>query len=104
MPTTPAPPSSTRSWDTRAGFAPSSAPGRLWMCDNAIGSPRSMCQNARNLSAFAIAPNPIDGSFISGPGTEANKGEIVKAMLGRAGPLDLITAGEGIETQKRHSH
>ncbi|MAN76255.1 MAG: hypothetical protein CML24_03410 [Rhizobiales bacterium] len=52
-----------------------------------------------HLQAFPVDEIKIDRSFIAGLGTDANKGEIVHAMLGLAKTLGLVTVAEGIETQ-----
>ncbi|AVF02380.1 MULTISPECIES: EAL domain-containing protein [Devosia] len=52
-----------------------------------------------HLQALPVDEIKIDRSFVSGLGTDANRGEIVQAMLGLAKTLGLKTVAEGIETQ-----
>lgn len=51
-----------------------------------------------HLKALPVDEIKIDRSFVSGLGTDANKGEIVEAMLGLARTLGLVTVAEGVET------
>lgn len=51
-----------------------------------------------HLQALPVDEIKIDRSFVSGLGTDANKGEIVEAMLGLARTLGLVTVAEGVET------
>jgi len=52
-----------------------------------------------HLQALPVDEIKIDRSFVTGLGTDANRGEIVQAMLGLAKSLGLATVAEGIETQ-----
>ncbi|CAD7053758.1 bifunctional diguanylate cyclase/phosphodiesterase [Pseudorhizobium halotolerans] len=52
-----------------------------------------------HLQTLPVNEIKIDRSFVSGLGTESNRGEIVKAMLGLAKSLGLTTVAEGIETE-----
>jgi diguanylate cyclase (GGDEF)-like protein/PAS domain S-box-containing protein len=52
-----------------------------------------------HLQALPVDEIKIDRSFVSGLGTEKNKGEIVQAMLGLAKTLNLTTVAEGIEAE-----
>lgn len=51
-----------------------------------------------HLQTLPVDEIKIDRSFVAGLGTDSNRGEIVKAMLGLAGSLGLTTVAEGIET------
>lgn len=53
-----------------------------------------------HLKTLPVDEIKIDRSFVSGLGTESNRGEIVKAMLGLAKSLGLTTVAEGIETER----
>jgi diguanylate cyclase (GGDEF)-like protein/PAS domain S-box-containing protein len=50
-----------------------------------------------HLQALPVDEIKIDRSFVSGLGTDKNKGEIVRAMLGLAKALNITTVAEGIE-------
>ncbi|MCT8997291.1 EAL domain-containing protein [Chelativorans intermedius] len=52
-----------------------------------------------HLKTLQVDEIKIDRSFVSGLGTPANGGEIVRAMIGLAKTLGLKTVAEGIETQ-----
>lgn len=51
-----------------------------------------------HLQTLPIDEIKIDRSFVTGLGTNENRGEIVRAMLGLAKTMKLATVAEGIET------
>jgi diguanylate cyclase (GGDEF)-like protein/PAS domain S-box-containing protein len=52
-----------------------------------------------HLQTLPVNEIKIDRSFVTGLGTSANRGEIVRAMLGLAKSLSLSVVAEGIETE-----
>ena len=52
-----------------------------------------------HLQMLPVDEIKIDRSFVSGLGTEGKRGEIVKAMLGLARSLGIVTVAEGIEAE-----
>jgi EAL domain-containing protein (putative c-di-GMP-specific phosphodiesterase class I) len=53
-----------------------------------------------HLQTLPVDEIKIDRSFVTGRGTNSNRGEIVPAMIGLAKAMKLETFAEGIETQR----
>ncbi len=50
-----------------------------------------------HLQTMPVDEIKIDRSFVSGLGTAANRGEIVRAMIGLARSMGMVTVAEGVE-------